>query len=120
MGNQSNTSGVVSIEAKNYYGNVDFNDLGCASLFCRTSMISWEKTTDKIIVPNTFDIDSNLGVMVTSKTGNSNKHCPVNPVAKRFQESSIEERNSCQSEQTNCSDKVFWSSQSQKGGVFST
>lgn len=49
--------------------------------FDPSAMILWEKMTDYITVPNNFEVDSNLGVTLTSKTGNSNQSCTV-PVAK--------------------------------------
>ncbi|KVH88998.1 GHMP kinase, C-terminal domain-containing protein, partial [Cynara cardunculus var. scolymus] len=61
--------------------------------FDASAMVLPEDTSCIITVPITLDIASNHGVIVASKTGNSDEICSVNPVANLLQKPSMEELN---------------------------
>ena len=59
--------------------------------FDASAMVLPEDTSCIITVPITLDIASNHGVIVASKTGNSDEVCSVSPVANLLQKPSVEE-----------------------------
>ncbi|KAM0072204.1 putative transferase [Helianthus debilis subsp. tardiflorus] len=61
--------------------------------FDASSMVLPEDTACIITVPITLDIASNHGVIVASKTGNSDESFSVNPVANLLQKPSVQELN---------------------------
>lgn len=61
--------------------------------FDASAMVLPEDTSCIITVPITLDIASNHGVIVASKTGNSDEVCSVNPVANLLQKPSLDELN---------------------------
>lgn len=59
--------------------------------FDASAMVLPEDTSCIITVPITLDIASNHGVIVASKTGNSDEICSVSPVANLLQKPNMEE-----------------------------
>ncbi|KAJ9539092.1 hypothetical protein OSB04_031825, partial [Centaurea solstitialis] len=92
----------ISSCARQAYNNQGYSSLG--GLFIMTGdvlpcfdasvMVLPEDTSCIITVPITLDIASNHGVIVASKTGNSDEICSVNPVANLLQKPTVEELNS--------------------------
>lgn len=59
--------------------------------FDASAIVLPEDTSCIITVPITLDIASNHGVIVASKTGNSDELCSVSPVANLLQKPSVDE-----------------------------